>query len=76
MPFFASILKNARYHFFIVYNLNAADRARALAGVSSLLKENKLKHQIAARVPLAKAAEAHQLVESGQVVGNVVLDIS
>ena len=76
VPFFASILKNARYHFFIVYNLNAADRARALAGVSSLLKENKLKHQIAARVPLAKAAEAHQLVESGQVVGNVVLDIS
>lgn len=38
--------------------------------------ENKLKHQIAARLPLSKAAEAHRLVESGQVVGNVVLDIS
>jgi NADPH2:quinone reductase len=75
VPFFASILKNTRYHFFIVYNLNAADRARELADVSRLLKENKLKHQIAARVPLSKAAEAHRLVESGQVVGNVVLDI-
>ena len=76
VPFFASILKNTRYHFFIVYNLNAADRASALAGVSSLLRENKLKHQIAVRMPLSKAAEAHRLVESGEVVGNVVLDIS
>ena len=76
VPFFASILKNTRYYFFIVYNLNAADRACDLADVSRLLQENKLKHQIAARMPLSKAAEAHQLVESGQAIGNVVLDIS
>jgi NADPH2:quinone reductase len=76
VPFFASILKNTRYQFFIVYNLNAADRAGAIAEVSRLLKENKLKHQIAARMPMSKAAEAHRLVESGQAVGNVVLDIS
>ena len=76
VPFFPSLLKNVRYQFFVVYNLNAADRVAALAGVSRLLRENKLKHQIAARLPLLKAAEAHQLVESGQAVGNVVLDIS
>ncbi|MBC8118870.1 MAG: NADPH:quinone reductase [Burkholderiaceae bacterium] len=76
VPFFASILKNTRYHFFIVYNLNAADRASDLAEVSRLLRENRLKHQIAARMPLSEAAEAHQLVESGQAIGNVVLDIS
>ena len=75
VPFFASILKNTRYYFFIVYNLNAADRAIDLADVSRLLSENKLKHQIAARVPLAEAARAHRLVESGQAIGNVVLDI-
>src|SRR5687767_9727420 len=75
VPFFASILKNARYYFFIVYNLNAADRASDLVDVSRLLSENKLKHQIAARMPLAQAAQAHRLVESGQAVGNVVLDI-
>ena len=27
VPFFTSILKNTHYHFFIVYNLNAADQA-------------------------------------------------
>ena len=76
VPFFASILKNVRYHFFIVYNLNAEDRANDLAEVSRLLSENKLQHQIAARMPLSQAAQAHQLVESGQAVGNVVLDIA
>ena len=75
VPFFASILKNTRYYFFIVYNLNTEDRATDLAAVSHLLAENKLKHQIAARLPLSKAAEAHRLVESGQAIGNVVLDI-
>ncbi len=76
VPFFASLLKNTRYQFFVVYNLNAKDRATDLADVSRLLSENKLKHQIAARMPLSQAAQAHQLVESGQAVGNVVLDIS
>ena len=76
VPFFPSVLKNVRYQFFIVYNLNAADRATALTEVSRLLKENKLRHQIAKRLPLAQTAEAHQLVESGQAVGNVVLDIA
>ena len=37
VPFFASILKNARYYFFIVYNLSVADRASDLAAVSRLL---------------------------------------
>ena len=39
VPFFASILKNVRYQFFIVYNLNAKDRASDLADVSRLLSE-------------------------------------
>jgi NADPH:quinone reductase len=75
VPFFGSILKNAHFHFFIVYNLNASDRASAIGGVTRLLTEGRLKHRIAARLPLSRAAEAHRLVESGEAIGNVVLDI-
>ncbi|HKO67848.1 MAG TPA: zinc-binding dehydrogenase, partial [Burkholderiaceae bacterium] len=64
-----------RYYFFIVYNLNAEERASDLAEVSRALSENKLKHQIAARLHLSEAAQAHRLVETGQAIGNVVLDI-
>jgi NADPH2:quinone reductase len=75
VPFFASALKNVRYQFFIVYKLSTADRAKDVAGLSALLDRGQLQHNIAARLPLASAAEAHELVESGRAVGNVVLEI-
>jgi NADPH:quinone reductase len=75
VPFFPAIIKNVRVRFFIVYNLNAQDRARAHTGLTELLRANALQHHIAARLPLAHIAEAHTLVESGQAVGNVVLEV-
>jgi NADPH:quinone reductase len=75
VPFFPAIIKNVRVRFFIVYNLNAQDRARAHTGLTELLRANALQHHIAARLPLARIAEAHALVESGQAVGNVVLEV-
>jgi NADPH:quinone reductase-like Zn-dependent oxidoreductase len=38
-----------------------------------LLEEGKIKPVIAARFPIVEAARANELLESGQVVGNVVL---
>ena len=73
VPFVPMILKNVRLRFFIVYNLSDADRARAIAELTSLLKANRLKHNIAARLPLERIAEAHELVEQGRVIGNVIL---
>src|SRR5206468_1197309 len=75
IPFFPAIVKNARVRFFIVYNLNADDRTRAIAGLTRLLETGGLRHNIAARLPLARIAEAHELVERGQVAGNVVVGI-
>ena len=75
VPFFASALKNVRYQFFIVYKLSPADRVTAVEGLSALLERDGLQHNIAARLPLARIAEAHELVESGRAIGNVVLDI-
>jgi len=75
VPFVPSILKNIRLRFFIVYNLSAADRAAALDGVTALLEDGALKHNIAARLPLDHIAEAHELVESGKAIGNIVLSV-
>lgn len=75
LPFFPAIVKNATLHCFIVYNLSPADRARALATLQPMLARGELKHNIAERLPLAECARAHQLVESGQAVGNVVLQV-
>jgi NADPH2:quinone reductase len=75
VPFGPSIMKNIRYRFFIVYNLNATDRASAVDGLTELLASGQLQHNIAARLPLEQIAEAHELVESGKATGNVVLSL-
>jgi NADPH2:quinone reductase len=73
VPFVPMILKNVRLRFFIVYNLSDADRAHAIDGLTSMLKTNQLQHNIAARLPLERIAEAHELVEQGRAIGNVIL---
>jgi NADPH2:quinone reductase len=75
VPFSPAILKNVLVRFFIVYNLTPDDRARALAGLTRLLEADDLTHNIGARLPLERIAEAHQLVEHGRVTGNVVLEV-
>jgi NADPH2:quinone reductase len=76
VPFFPAIVKNVRVRFMIVYNLTPNDRAAAVAQLTSWLEHGRLQHNIAARLPLARIAEAHELVESGRAVGNVVVEIS
>jgi NADPH2:quinone reductase len=75
VPFFPAILKNVRFQFFIVYNLSAADRQAALAGLTGLLEQGRLTHNVETRLPLARIAEAHELVEGGKALGNIVIDL-
>ena len=74
LPFFPLIAQHVRLRFFIVYELNAADREQALAHLGSWLRRGALQHNVASHFPLTQIAEAHELVESGQAMGNVVLD--
>jgi NADPH2:quinone reductase len=73
VPFFPLIAKNLQLKFFIVYHLTPADRARATDTLQRMLSRNELNHMIAARFTLADIVAAHELVESGQAIGNVVV---
>ena len=75
LPFFPLIVKNVSLMFFIVYNLADADRQRALATLAGFLERGALTHAIAERLPLERIAEAHERVERGEAIGNVVLEI-
>jgi NADPH:quinone reductase len=75
VPFSPAIRKGARMIFFIVYSLAPDVREHAIADLTIMLKENRLIHNIAARLPLEKIAEAHDLVEKGWANGNVVLQV-
>lgn len=59
--------------FFLVYDLDDAAREAGLAGITAMLKAGALKHNVAATYPLDQIVAAHQAVESGKVMGNVVV---
>ncbi|MGE5096414.1 MAG: NADPH:quinone reductase [Betaproteobacteria bacterium] len=75
LPFYPLIAKNLQLKFFIVYQLSREDRARAVGTLTRLLAHGSLQHNIAARLPLAQIAEAHEMVEQGRAAGNVVLRV-
>ena len=71
------LLQNsAILRFLLVYDMSVEDREAALGGVTELLRLNHLTHTVAARFPLDDIARAHQAVETGTVIGNVIVDIS
>jgi NADPH2:quinone reductase len=59
--------------FFIVYKLSDGVRSRAIADITEWLEQSRLIHRIAARYSLDETAMAHEAVESGQSIGNVVV---
>jgi NADPH:quinone reductase len=75
LPFFPLILNSISLHFFIVYNLAAADRARAMQVLHGFLASGALQHNIAARFVLNDIVQAHACVEQGGAAGNVVVDV-
>ncbi len=69
------MLNSATLRLFLIYDLSAADRAAVLDEINTLLVQGRLVHAVGQRFPLEAIAEAHEAVERGAVIGNVVLDI-
>jgi len=61
--------------FFLIYEISAEDRQAGLTELDALLSQDRLTHTVAMRLPLTQAARAHDVVEEGNLIGNVVLDI-
>jgi NADPH2:quinone reductase len=75
LEFFPLIAKNIELRFFIVYHLEPAQRAQAVAALHRLLAKGAVRHNVAHRLPLARIADAHEMVAAGTAGGNVVLSI-
>lgn len=76
LPFPVLLSKNLQLKFFMVYHLDEGDRARATSALQRLLARHELVHNIALRLPLERIVDAHEAVEQGRTVGNVVLQVS
>ena len=75
LPLFSWLLHGIDLGIFIVYELPPAVRAEAIAATQAALADPSFQHRIAARFPLERIAEAHEAVESGKLLGNVVVTL-
>jgi NADPH:quinone reductase len=69
------LINSIALRFFLVYELSAADRAAGLNELTELLERGRLIHAVGRRLQLQDVAEAHELIERGEAVGNVVVEI-
>jgi NADPH2:quinone reductase len=75
LPFQPMLWNSYALKFIIVYDLQPQDRQTAIAELTKMLEDGALKHSIGARFPLKDIVAAHEAVESGKVIGNVVVDV-
>jgi NADPH2:quinone reductase len=75
LPFYRLMGMNATIRLVFVYELPASAMAQACSDITRWLQSGTARHLIAARFPLAELARAHEVVEGGRQVGNVVIDI-
>ncbi|GAA4332182.1 NADPH:quinone reductase [Pigmentiphaga soli] len=73
VEFGAWLPRSLGLQFFLVYELPPAARRQAVDGLNALLSDGSLAHLVAPAYALDDIAAAHQAVESGRVLGNVVV---
>jgi NADPH2:quinone reductase len=56
--------------------LLAKDRERCIARLTDMLERQQLRHTIGHRFSLAQTVQAHECVEAGQTIGQVVIDLA
>jgi NADPH2:quinone reductase len=59
--------------FIFVYELNAAERVAAVSTINRMLENKTLINNVALTMPLADIVAAHEAVEQGKAMGNVVV---
>ena len=75
LPFYPMMFNHSTVHMLLVYLLNSAQRQQACRLINEALEAGVLKNHIGARFALSDTAQAHAAVESGTVIGNVVVAV-
>jgi NADPH2:quinone reductase len=75
VPSFFFLVNAITLKFIFVYELTREERAAALSGITRLLEADRLIHNVASTLSLEDIVAAHEAVEQGKVLGNVVVNV-
>jgi NADPH:quinone reductase len=73
IPFPFLLQNSIALKFFLVYMMPPQLRARATADITHMLERGELIHNVAQTFDLGEIAAAHEAVESGKAMGNIVV---
>jgi len=75
LPFYNLMFKGVKIDTFLIYSIEKKFREEILNGLSRLLNQNSLKHMISQTYSIDDIVSAHEAMESGSVIGNIVIEI-
>ena len=75
LPFYNLMFKGVKIDTFLIYSIEKKFREEILNGLSKLLNQNSLKHMISQTYSIDDIVSAHEAMESGSVIGNIVIEI-
>lgn len=75
IPFQFLLQNSITLQFFLVYLMPAEMRQRATADITQMLEQGELIHNVAQTFDLGDIVAAHEAVESGKAMGNIVVKL-
>jgi len=75
LPFYNLMFKGVKLNTYLIYIVPENDRVNINKGITSALSDNALTPIIAESFNLSEIINAHQSLEEGSVIGNVVINI-
>ena len=75
LPFYNLMFKGVKLNTYLIYIVSEKDRAEINKGITSALSDSVLTPIIAESFNLSEIINAHQSLEEGSVIGNVVINI-
>lgn len=76
IPFYQLAFMNLTVNFVFVYQVSDEARASAIHDINAAIEAGALRSFVGRRFPLRELANAHEAQESGEVVGNIVIDVA
>ena len=75
LPFYNLMFKGVKIDTFLIYSIEETFRKKISNGLSEFLNKDSLKHMITKKFSIDDIVCAHEEMESGSVIGNIVIEI-
>ncbi|MBL4802037.1 MAG: NADPH:quinone reductase [Emcibacter sp.] len=75
LPFYPMLFNGVTLRLYLVYLLSDEDRLKTIEGLNKMIAGGHVKHAVTQTFSLENTASAHKAVESGKIIGNVIVRI-